>query len=319
MHNNHFDQDVFQPLSQAMQSRDNHSVESIHHAIGTADYRFCAANRAQDGCDAPRSFVQRDGQANGPSTLSPSDDFGKFGQERLMGPDSRALVLEGENAHQEPSAEKSCRPVRRRDHNMPLLIFVEGGNDIEFLKGISRILHTSDSSLPDLTEMEHAGQLAFIPFGGSAIGTWIDRLANLGCREFHLYDREVPPTTTFRQEMARIVNRRAPCRAILTRKRNMENYLHPRAIFDASGTEIDVDDDGDVADSVAESRFLHQRPGFAWSDLSARARRRFRNSVKRWLNISAVERMSLARLVDRGASGEVCGWLKCIAEMAGCR
>jgi len=51
----------------------------------------------------------------------------------------------------------------------PVLLVVEGFNDIEFLRRISKILHAQDCSLSDLDELEEQGRIVFIPFGGGGI------------------------------------------------------------------------------------------------------------------------------------------------------
>ncbi len=98
-----------------------------------------------------------------------------------------------------------------------ILLVVEGVNDIELLRRISRLLHSDDASLPALAEMEQRGELVFVPFGGGNVKAWTRRLAPLAMPEFHLYDRESPPETDQRQEAADAVNRRPRCRAALTR------------------------------------------------------------------------------------------------------
>ncbi len=101
------------------------------------------------------------------------------------------------------------RPVRSAvAAHRPVLVFVEGGNNVEFLRRISGILHAADAALPDLSGLEHRGELVFVPFGGGDLRSWSCRFAHLGSPEFHLYDREMPPVTEERHEAARIVNSR---------------------------------------------------------------------------------------------------------------
>lgn len=63
--------------------------------------------------------------------------------------------------------------------SLPLLVIVEGENDIQFLKGMSRILHRADPELPDLSRLERDRQLVFLPTGGSNLNVWVSRLASL--------------------------------------------------------------------------------------------------------------------------------------------
>ena len=91
--------------------------------------------------------------------------------------------------------------------NVKVLVIVEGTNDIEFLRRISRILHAHDSAVPDLADMELRGQLIFLPTGG-VISLWARRLEPLGLPEFHLLDHEVPPETELRRAAADMINAR---------------------------------------------------------------------------------------------------------------
>lgn len=50
------------------------------------------------------------------------------------------------------------------------LVMLEGRNEIEFLKRISKILHANDAAVPDLSQLERLGMLVFIPVGGGAVG-----------------------------------------------------------------------------------------------------------------------------------------------------
>src|SRR5579862_314434 len=97
-----------------------------------------------------------------------------------------------------------------------ILLVVEGRNDIEFLRRISAIMHRQDSAVPDLAEMERAGRLLFVPTGGGDSSASL-RFVGLGLPEFHLLDRDVPPTTAARQRAAAIVNARSFCCAVITR------------------------------------------------------------------------------------------------------
>ncbi len=193
---------------------------------------------------------------------------------------------------------------------------LEGRNDIEFLRRASAILKADDDALPDLSHLERRGRILFVPFGGDP-RNWIFRFAELGCPEFHLFDRELPPATVVRRESARIINLRSGCRAAITSKRSIENYLHWDAILKARGVEVRFSDDDDVADLVAERCFLRRHSGERWSELSARIQRRLRNRAKSWLNTLAVDRMSVAWFAERDPAGELRGWLRMIAEMAG--
>jgi putative ATP-dependent endonuclease of OLD family len=198
-----------------------------------------------------------------------------------------------------------------------LLVVVEGQHDVTFLRGISCVLHAADATLPDLGELARAGAIVMLPVGGGDILSWATRMTALGLPEFHLMDREVPPATKVRQQAAEIVNGRANCQACLTKKRAIENYLHPIAVREVSGLDLTYGDDDDVANLVARLGFERQDHELAGQELPARARKRCRETAKRWLNRQAVERMTPERLAERDPAGEVRDWLRSISELAG--
>jgi hypothetical protein len=207
--------------------------------------------------------------------------------------------------------------VSRAAHPLPkALVVVEGQNDVEFLRRMSAILHADDPSLPDLAEMERRRELLFMPLGGGDGRTRAFRFAGLGIAEFHLADRDVPPVTESRQQAADIVNWRPNCRAYLTSKRAMENYLESDAIFEAIGIRVEFSDDDDVADLVARWAYERHEGHLSWEKLPGRTRKRRRDKVKPLLNTAAVERMTPERLAHRDPDGEVRSWLTTILHLA---
>jgi hypothetical protein len=197
-----------------------------------------------------------------------------------------------------------------------LLVVVEGKHDVEVLRRMSRSLHADDAHLPDLSELEQRGRLVFVPFGGGDILGWTDRLAGLGQREFHLYDREAPPETAVRVRAAAIVNARPDCRAFVTRKRSLENYLLPCAVFEARGLEFRFSDDDCVAELAARYAWSIDGREPAWALLPARARKRLRERAKHWLNTAAAERMTVERIDQCDPQGEIRLWLRTMARLA---
>jgi hypothetical protein len=218
------------------------------------------------------------------------------------------------------SFTKRLRAMFSRSQSKPIilkplvLVVVEGPFDIEFLKRISVILAAGRADVPDLAAMERSRELMFFPFGGDP-WLWADRLAPLGLPEFHLYDREAPPETDLRERAANTVNLRPGCRAVLTNKRSLENYLHPRAIAEACGIEVEFGDHDHVADLVAEESYRTQ-DDVPWRQLPRRAQVRRRNRVKMWFHTNAVDRMTDERLAERDPQGEVVSWLKSIVCLA---
>ena len=80
---------------------------------------------------------------------------------------------------------------------------------------------------------------------------WVSRLGGLHKRDFYLFDREQEPETTARQKVIEIINTQPGCAGVLTRKRALENYLHPLAIREACGIDLIFDNGTDVASLLA--------------------------------------------------------------------
>jgi hypothetical protein len=198
----------------------------------------------------------------------------------------------------------------------PLLLVVEGANDESFLKAMSGILSAADPALPNLSRLCDSGQVVFLPFGGGSPLSWATRLASLGCREVHLYDRELSPESELRRSAAALVNARRGCRAFVTTPRSLENYLHPQAVREASDGECSIAFGSDDCVATLVARDIHQRRvGRSWEDLSRWERSRLVQKSKRWLNARAVRSMTPELLATSDRSGDVVQWLRTIARM----
>jgi hypothetical protein len=197
---------------------------------------------------------------------------------------------------------------------LPLLVVVEGENDIHFLKGMSQILRRSDPSLPNLRELEAMRRIVFMPSCGNNLATWAARLATLGLREFYLFDREQEPETSQRQRVADSINSRPGCFATLTSKRTVENYLHQTAIRATCGIDLTFGDNSDVPALLALK--LMERSGqLSWPDLHYKRQRRLHEKAKWLLNVKAVQRMTPDLLAEQDPGGEVIGWLRTIQRI----
>ena len=192
---------------------------------------------------------------------------------------------------------------------------VEGSNDVEFLRRISLTLHRADGNLPNLAAMEQRGEMIFIPFGGGSVRNWTERLAPLNLPEFHLYDQELPPETELRQQAADVVNQRAGCKAVLTAKRCLENYLHPEAIRLAGQIDVKFGDFDCVAELTARELAEQRLPDLVWQLQPRRSHHRMANRAKRWLNTIAADHMTADLLNERDPQGEIRSWLVSLSSL----
>jgi hypothetical protein len=66
---------------------------------------------------------------------------------------------------------------------------------------------------------------------------------------------------------------------------------------------------------VAERRYLIKHPHACWDELATRTRQRLRSRAKRWLTLSAIDRMTAEQFAERDPAGEIRQWLMAITEM----
>jgi hypothetical protein len=171
---------------------------------------------------------------------------------------------------------------------------VEGKHDISFLGHISKILAATESDIPDLIEAEKSGALIFVPLGGSSLDLWRNRLVNLNRPEFYLTDRDnTPPNPAKYQKQVNDWNARHNCKAWVTSKRELENYLHLSLLQNSfstyAGQGLDFDD---VPALVASASPFNSK------------------NAKKILNNKIVSQMTPNLLSEVDTSDEVRSWLR---------
>ncbi len=194
----------------------------------------------------------------------------------------------------------------------PLLIITEGVLDITCLTRFSQIVHAVHPELPDLQQLADQRKAIFLPAGGGDLAAWITRLAPLGCSQFFLFDREQQPETDVRQRIVDQINEQPGCRAALTSKRSLENYLHSTAIAATFGVTIEITDDAPVVELVA--RALHPSSSHG-PNATQRNQKRQIYRAKRRLNFETTQHMTADLLAERDPSGEVVEWFRTIANL----
>lgn len=215
--------------------------------------------------------------------------------------------------------QSACLPIandrRCLCHPPPVLVLLEGVHDIEFLTRASRVLSQDDTNVPDLASLEFKREIVMLPLGGNGPQAWVDDLASLGKSAFLLFDRESIAESRTRKSTVSLFNAASSVQALLTSKRSIENYLHPQAIFEASGVSVDFGPDDNVAEVVARQRLNDKGVLRDWHSLTTRTRKRLRDRAKHWLNRQAVDGMTAPRLREQDPNGEVVGWLRIIGNL----
>lgn len=201
------------------------------------------------------------------------------------------------------------------DHDVRVFVGVEGKWDIEFLRRISLILHTSDPTIPDLSACESCGSLVFIPLGGSSMELWTYRLAGLERPEVYFTDRDNPPPANPKyQGHLDGWNGRENCSGHCTAKRELENYLHPDAIRTIAPDFPDtIDDFDDVPEMLARTLHESDPASPAWDTVTPENKKRKASKAKRRLNQECADAMTVEMLAESDPQGEITQWMRIIA------
>lgn len=195
------------------------------------------------------------------------------------------------------------------DSRVQVLLFVEGPTDVAAIKSLSKALHASDSSLPDL---ENDPRIAFIITGGSTLQHWINKryLNGLRKKEVHIYDRDVKK---YGDQVQKVNNRDDGSWAVLTKKHEIESYLHPAAIKEAFGISIEVKDDPKIGEETpkifSEKYSTHQNQS------GSSGFEKIKESTAKKLLSKAFSKMTAEMIDERDGAGEVRSWMKRIGDM----
>jgi len=209
------------------------------------------------------------------------------------------------------------------DNSVKIFIGVEGTHDITFLKNISKVLRQSGVDVMDLEKMELDGELIFFLLGGSSLALWVSRLEPLSRPEFHLFDRDnQPPLQAKYQAEADAINQRSNCKAIITGKKEIENYIYFEAIneaykqFDITlGLTTNFGDFDDVPAKIAEIIHNASASPKTWANLEDDTRSKKISKVKKNLNHCAVPLMTKERLEQVDPDSHVLGWFQQMKQL----
>jgi predicted ATP-dependent endonuclease of OLD family len=179
------------------------------------------------------------------------------------------------------------------DTRVKVLICVEGPTDVENLKTVSHILHEDDPALPDLT---NDSRVAFVVLGGGTLQHWVNQhyLRGLGKPEVHIYDGDAPKYQEF---CVKVNQRNDGSWAVRTQKREIENYVHPDAIYKAFGIRVAFGDNDDVPAIVGKEK--------NWNAETA----------KKKIATCAFGLMTAEMLRERDLNDELRGWMAKLASM----
>ena len=203
------------------------------------------------------------------------------------------------------------------DRRVQVLVFVEGPNDIEFFERISVLLKPTMADVVDFTNDK---RVALVPLGGSSLKQWVEKhyLRNLGLPQVHIYDRDDATPPKYQKHLDEVNARNDKSWAVMTTKRELENYLHADAIAEGlNGIAVSFTGDCDVPLIVAKSVHETAIGAKPWAEVLADRKDLSNkvNQVKKRLNRDAADKMTLVRLAHSDSAGELSSWLTRIHTM----
>lgn len=154
--------------------------------------------------------------------LAQTLDENKLRFVKKIGNTPSVLLVHSEEIRTEVTASLGILP----DNKVKLFIGVEGCNDIEFLKAVSKSYAALNSErYIDLEKAEKDGEIVFIPVGGSNLRLWVNRLNDLTRPQIYFMDRdnEPPQRAKYQEEYDSLI--REGHRAFITQRKELENYI----------------------------------------------------------------------------------------------
>lgn len=194
-----------------------------------------------------------------------------------------------------------------------LLVCVEGPNDVAFFKAISLTIHNNRVDLPDFNTDD---RLVIFPLGGGTLKDWVtqDYLRGLGIPQYHIYDLDDaanPPYIAARNEVR---DRGGKNWAVLTSKKEIENYLSADCIEAEFGFPIVFGDHDDVPEIVART-LNDTAPGATpWGGLDENAKKKKMSRVKKRLNREVAQQMTWPQIQAADPNGDLIAWLEEIRD-----
>jgi len=195
------------------------------------------------------------------------------------------------------------------DNLIKALIYVEGPNDITFLKNISSIMNANN---PDIVDLSTSPHIMFVPFGGGTFKHWVDQeyLKELNHPEFYLCDGD---RQDYKDFCCQIEKNKDNAKTLCLSKNSIENYLHFEAIKEEYDIDIKFSDSDNVAEIVAIKLHEKNTSDKKWAELEEDKKEKKIKKAKNRLNKNVSKRMTINMLKDSDKLGELENFLKQIS------
>lgn len=201
-----------------------------------------------------------------------------------------------------PSIIETLGILPNVNQKVQLILCLEGPTDIIAFKAFSRCLRMK---YPDIIDLENDKRILMVPLGGSILKYWVEKqyFRNLGCPEVHIYDNDVPG---YQKSIDEINSRGDNSWGTLTKKFEIENYLHPDAIKAVYNITVNTDLPN-VPKQVANAYYETNKDKLdgKWKD----------STSKTYLSKVFTDAMTCDLLEERDPDGEIKGWFDRMALM----
>lgn len=187
------------------------------------------------------------------------------------------------------------------NRKVQVILCLEGPTDVIAFKALSRCLR---EKYPEVVDLEKDERVLVVPLGGSTLKHWVEQryFKNLNCPEVHIYDSDVKD---YQLEIDKVCARNDGSWGAVLKKREIENYLHPKAIKAMYDVDVDTDCE-DVPSAVAVAYYeAHNGRMGMWRTSTAKDK----------LSKVFENKMNFELLQERDPAGEVKGWFDRIKAM----
>ncbi len=191
-------------------------------------------------------------------------------------------------------------------NKLKVIVCVEGPTDVLFLQNISSILEK------DL-KIDFDGEpgVILIPLGGCTLKQWVNYnyLKKLEKPEIHIYDSDNIKNPQYKKQVHIVNNREDRSKAFLTRKKEIENYVHPKilnALFKLSG--------GDIIDYKKEGWLSKWNHLDVAETIGSKVKRK-ESKIKKEISEIGSKQMTIKLLKEIDAYDEIKEWFLAIKKL----
>lgn len=243
----------------------------------------------------------------------------------------RRVRMGAEGVYDEIAQALGILPEPPSSTRIAVAVLVEGKNDIDALHNFARTLTASGH----IHEIDDERVFWTIGGGEETLKDWIERsyLDKLNVPQVIIRDsdRSAPemPLSQEKQQWLTRMSEDANKRCFVTRKRNMDNYLHHATVMRLTDNRVDLSEELDLdyvrIDQEFGSRLRHaiqtHRIEFRPVDINGSAIRVRKQNSKKIINAYIMAQMTSAEILERSRYEEdgeerceVSGWLNAILE-----